>query len=88
MCFGFTGSNSAGDGCYINNDGYREMCSYDVVNYDVCDYSTGTSTPPSPDGTCEAGAVWGHSVDNVLSTTTESSVRDCFLKCLFDPSCR
>ena len=85
MCYPFTGSNDQNDGCYVT-DNASIWCSYETAAY-PCGYTTGTSTPPSPDGTCGTGAFWGHPVNNNLSTTTESSVRDCFIKCLFYPSC-
>ena len=101
MCYGFTGSNSANDGCYVNNqvtvENLGEMCSYDMSTFSTlnptptCNYCSVTgsfsSTLPSADATCEAGAVWGHPINNVLSTSTESSVRNCYFKCELDASC-
>ena len=76
LCFPFTGSNALNDGCYVGNI----WCSYETAGY-PCYYSTGTSALPKANSSCNAGAVWGYPINNVLSSTTESSVRDCYLKC-------
>ena len=83
LCFGFTGSNVANNGCYYNNGAtYREMCSYEVATYSPCGYSTGTTTPPTADSSCGPGAKWGHPDESLKShSSTEDSIAKCYNFC-------
>ena len=72
-----------------------DVCSYEMSTFtSACNYCSvtgvGSSIPPAPDDSCETGAVWGKPIANdfIGSSTTESSVNDCYFKCVADPLCR